>query len=105
MKLIGLILRIYSYLYHTVLCLFLLGLGTVASIGGAHNLNLGMLPWKGAELTHYVLILSIAGLVAVLLAITGLLRQLFPLWCLLVVVMMVRGFFLSPFAYSGPAQG
>ncbi len=104
MKLLGLILRIYSYLFHTILCLFLLGLGIVATIGGAHNLVLGMLPWKGAELTHYLLILSIAGLVSVLLAVTGLLRQLFPLWCLVVVVMMIRGFFLSPFAYSGPDQ-
>jgi hypothetical protein len=102
LKVIGLVLRIYSYLYHLILSLFLLGLGTITAIGGVHNLNLPMLPWKGAELTHYVLILGIAGLVSVLLAITGVLRYLFPIWCLVVVILMIRGFFLSPFAYSGP---
>ena len=104
MKIIGLVLRIYSYLYHTILCLFLLGLGIVASIGGAHNLSLGMLPWKGAELTHWVLGLAITGLVSVLLAVTGVFRYLFPAWCAYVVWLMVRGFFLSPFAYHGPDE-
>lgn len=104
MKIIGLILRIYSYLYHTVLCLFFLGLGIVATIGGMHNLNLGMLPWKGPELTHWVLGLAITGLLSVLLAVTGLFRFLFPIWCFAVVFLMVRGFFLSPFAYHGPDE-
>jgi hypothetical protein len=104
LKVTGLVLRLYSYLYHSILCLFLLGLGIIATIGGAHNLSLGMLPWKGAELTHWVLILAISGLVSVLLAVTGVFRYLFPLWCLIVVIMMIRGFFLSPFAYSGPDQ-
>jgi hypothetical protein len=104
LKIIGLILRLYSYLYHLILSLFLLGLGIVASIGGMHNLNLGMLPWKGAELTHWVIGLAIAGLVSILLAVSGVFRYLFPIWCLTVVVLMIRGFFLSPFAYHGPDE-
>jgi len=104
LKIIGLILRLYSYLYHLILCLFCLGLGIVASIGGLHNLNLGMLPWKGAELTHWLIGLSIAGLVSLLLAVTGIFRYLFPIWCLVVIVMMIRGFFLSQFAYHGPEE-
>jgi hypothetical protein len=101
---IGLVLRLYSYLYHLVLCLVMLGLGIVAAAGGMHDLHLSMLPWKGAELTHWVLILSIAGLASVLLAITGVFRYLFPVWCLTVLVLMIRGFFLSQFSYDGPAH-
>lgn len=104
MRVIGLILRVYSYLYHVVLCLFLLGLAIVTMSGGLNNLSLPMLSWKGAELTKWVLGLSIAGLLSTILAFTGIFRYLFPVWCLAVVVLMVRGFFLSPFAYNGPEQ-
>ena len=101
---IGLILRIYSYVYHLVLCLILLALGTIASIGNAHNLKLGMFPWKGAELTHWLLILGVAGLISIALAVTKIFKYLFPVWCLVVVVMMIRGFFLSPYAFNGSSE-
>ena len=101
MKLIGLLLRLYSYAYHLVLSLFLTGIAVVTVASGLNNLELGVLPWKGVELTHWVLILGLSGLISTLLAVTGLFRFLFPFWCLTVVVLMVRGFFLSPFAFHG----
>lgn len=101
MKLVGLILRLYSYLYHLVLCLICLAIGTVTAIGGLHTLNLPMLPWKGVELTHYLLLLSIFGLLCTLLAATGIFRWLFPGWCVFVAWMMIKGFILGPFVYSG----
>lgn len=104
MKLIGLLLRLYAYVYHLVLSLALLALATVAAIGSQHNLNLPMLPWKGIELTHYVLLGGLAGLVTLVLAITGWFRFLFPIWCAVVLYMMVRGFFLSPYAYNGSSH-
>jgi hypothetical protein len=104
LKLIGLLLRLYSYLYHLVLSLFLLGLAIITMASGQNNLVLNMLPWKGEELTRWVLALSLIGLITTLLAITGVFRFLFPLWCLAVVVLMIRGFFLSPFVFSGPEQ-
>ena len=102
MRVAGLVLRIYSYIYHLVLSLILVAIAIVTYSGGVHNLNLPMLPWKGAALTQWVLGLGIAGLVSTILAFTGVFRFLFPIWCLTVVVMMVRGFFLSQYVYEGP---
>ncbi len=101
MDILGAVLRLYSYLYHVVLSLFLFLVSTVVLIGGRHNLQLPMLPWEGASLTHWVMALSVIGLILTLLAVTGLFRYAFPFWCLFVVIMMIRGFFLSPFYYTG----
>jgi len=100
---IGLLLRLYSYLYHLVLALFLIGLGIV-SIWNGKDLSLGMLPWQGSTLTQAVLVLGTVGLVCLMLALTGVLRWLFPLWALVVIVLMARGFFLSSYTFSGADQ-
>ena len=98
---IGLLLRIYAYLYHVLLALLLLALGVAALSTGRDNLSLGMLPWEGGRLTQGLLVLGVVGLLCVLLAVTGWLRFLFPLWTLLILVLMIRGFFLSPYTFSG----
>lgn len=98
---IGLLLRLYSYVYHLVLSLLLLGLGIVAYSSGT-TLSLGMLPWEGEKLTQVLLALGAIGLVCLFGAITGLFRWLFPIWTLVIFVLMVRGFFLSSMSYSGP---
>ena len=98
-KAIGLLFRLYAYLYHLILCLFLLGIGVVAYSGGK-ALNLGMLPWEGDRLTESLIGLGIIGLICIFGAITGWFRWLFPLWTLVVFVMMVRGFFLTPYTFS-----
>lgn len=98
---IGLLLRIFAYLYHVSLALLLLGLGIAALSTGKDNLSLGMLPWEGARLTQALLVLGVVGLLCVVLAVTGWLRFLFPLWALLILILMVRGFFVSPYTFPG----
>ena len=100
MDILGAVLRFYSYLYHFVLSLFLFLVSVVVLIGGKHDLQLPILPWTGAPLTYWVFWLSVAGLLLTVLAATGVLRFPFPIWCLFVVVMMIRGFFLSPMYYG-----
>ena len=104
MDILGAVLRLYSYLYQFVLSAFLFLVSVVVLIGGKNDLRLAMLPWEGATLTYWVFGLSLAGLIITLLAVTGVFRFAFPLWCLFVVIMMARGFFLSPFYYSGGAD-
>ncbi len=94
------LLRIYAFLFELALSLFLLGLGIVAGASNPNNLNLEMLPWEGPTLTRMVLILGVAGMICVLLAGSGL-RWIFPLWCLFAVGMMVRGYFLGSYAFTG----
>ena len=98
------LLRAFAYLYHTLLSLFVLGLGIMTWMGGENNLKLGMLPWEGATLTRAVTIIGIAGLVCVLLALLGWLRWLFVLWCLFALVMMFRGFFATGYSFPDESQ-
>ena len=95
------ILRLYSYLYHLVLALILFAISGVAMASDVHTLNLAMFPWKGDELIHWLFYGSIAGLVTIALAVTGVFRYLFPVWTLIVFVMMVRGFLILPYTFTG----
>jgi len=98
---IGALLRIYSYLYHTALALLLLGIAIVAIASSSHSLQLGMLPWKGRELTYWLLGVALAGLLSILLALMGKLRFLFLLYAVAIFGMMLRGYFLGGYAFSG----
>ena len=100
---LGLLLRLFSYLYHLVLSLLLLGLGIVAYSSGT-TLSLGMLPWEGEKLTQVLLALGFIGLVCLFGAVTGMFRWLFPIWTLAIFILMLRGFFLGSFSYSGADQ-
>lgn len=97
-------MRVYSYLYHMVLALFLLGISIVVLIGSTHNLRLRMLPWTGETLTYSLLWGGIIALVAVLLAVFGWFRYLFPIWALIVFVLMFRGYFLSPYTFASRSE-
>ena len=98
---IGALLRIYSYLYHFALALFLLALSLVAIASNSHTLNLGMLPWKGSALTWWLFGAGLLGVLSVLLAIAGKLRFLFLLYATAVFGMMLRGYFVSGYSFSG----
>ena len=60
--------------------------------------------WKGAALTYWVFALGLMGLIVVILAVTNLFRFLFPLWCLLVAILLIRGYFLSSYVFAGAGQ-
>jgi hypothetical protein len=108
--LLGALFRIYSYLYHLLLALFLFGIAAVAVIthiqahpgeGGGPHLSLGMLPWTGHTLIHWLLGASLFGLLSILLAWMGKLRFLFLLYALALFGMMFRGYFLGGYVFSG----
>ena len=44
---------------------------------------------------------SFVGLISIILAITGVFRFLFPMWALVVLVLMVQGFLLKPYTFEG----
>ena len=100
MRIVGLILRIYSYIFEFLLSLVLLLLGIFGAANG-NTLDLAMTPWKGAQLTHWLTGLGLIGIVCTVLTITGWLRYLFPLWTLFIFIMIVRGYYISPYTFSG----
>ena len=99
MPVIGAFFRIYSYLYHLLLALLLLGIAVVSM--DSHTLHLDMLPWKGRTLIYWLLGASLFGLLSIVLAWMSKLRFLFLLYSLAVFGMMARGYFLGGYAFSG----
>jgi hypothetical protein len=98
--LLSALFRIYSYLYHLILALFLLAIAVVAILSHS-QLNLGMLPWKGHPLIHWLLGAALLGLLSIILAWKGKLRFLFLLYSLAVFGMMFRGYFLGGYTFRG----
>jgi hypothetical protein len=101
LKVAGLLLRLFGYLFQLLLSLFLIGIAIAA---GSNTLRLDMLPWSGPSVNHWVIALGIVGLVVTLLAIVGTVRFLFPFWCLFVLIMLVSGYFFSNYRFSGPDE-
>ena len=97
------LMRVFSYLFHGLLALFLLGIAIVALLS-RQPLDLGMLPWQGSALTYWVLGAALVGLLSVILAIRRTWRGLFFLWSLVVFAMVVRGFFFSSYYFHGAPQ-
>jgi hypothetical protein len=102
MRAIAWLLRVFCYLFHTILCLSLMALGIVAVRSGVNDMKLETLPWQGAELNHRLIILGVIGLLTVILAVTGKARFLLALWSIYVLGILVRGvFFNSTVTFSG----
>ena len=97
------LLRLFSYLYHGLLALFLLLVSALALASGASALHIEMLPWSGATLAWILLAASLCGLTAVALAIAGRGSALFFLWSLAVAAMLLKGYVFSSFRFAAGA--
>jgi hypothetical protein len=105
MKVIGTLLRVLGYIFHTLLTLALLAVGLVDMLSDGAKLRIEMLPWQGDALARWMVGLGLLGLVSVVLAMLGRLRGLYILWCLFVLVMWVRGvFFASGVTFADAGQ-
>lgn len=92
--------RYYSYLYHGVLTLFLIGVAGMALATGPASLRLDMLPWTGATLTYAVFFGGLFGLLTVVLAFFQKLPVLFFVWSLIVPIMMIKGYVFSGYGFE-----
>lgn len=94
------LLRLFSYLFHGLLALFLIAVSGFALASGAPSLRLDMLPWTGSTLAYVVFFGAVAGLVIVLLALGSKWRILFLLWSLAVTVLLIRGYIFSGYHFQ-----
>lgn len=94
-------LRVYSWIFETILCLLAIGIATVSLLGGS-ELQIGWLPWTGRALQHYMILVGVLGLILVLLAVAGRLRFLLFLFSLAVLILLVRGLFMSGYSFPQP---
>jgi hypothetical protein len=94
------LLRLFSYLYHGLLALFLIAVSGFALASGAPALRLDMLPWTGSTLAYVVFFGAVLGLATLLLAVRSKWRFLFLIWSLAVAVLLVRGYFFSGYHFQ-----
>ena len=104
MKIFATIMRYFAYIYHLLLALLVLGVSLVALISGFTNLHVGRLPFPEASLPVWLLIFSLVGIVLVGLAYLGKLRAVFLVYALVVLVLLVYGYFLSHYIFTGPSE-
>ena len=100
-RVLGLVLRGFSFLFHFPLIAFLLLASSLAWFNG-HNLTIGALPWQGAGLTYVLFFSALAGLIGLGLALLRRAALLFVAWNLAVLVALARGYFFSSYVF-GPA--
>ena len=93
------VLSWFSYLFHFLLALILLGFACLALASGPRSLQLGMLPWSGSTLTYVLLGGALFGLFSVALAIAGRWRFLFFLWSLAVAALLTKGYIFSGYRF------
>lgn len=104
MNIVAVVLRLYSYLYHGLLCFVMLGVCAIASGSNNYDLKIGWLPATGIQGYHILLYSAIIGVITLLLAVTGLFRWAFPVWCLLVFIQMVRWLLLPGYTFPSPEE-
>jgi Na+/glutamate symporter len=94
------LLKVYAYAFHLALSGFLLGIAILAR--KSHQpLHMEMMPFDQARMISRVSMLSLLGLTCIFLALVRIFEFVFPLWSLAVVVLMVWGFFFTPYAFGG----
>jgi len=96
------LLRIFSYLFGGALALFAFAIAALSLRSGG-ELNLGFLPWTGKPISYWLIGLALAGLITLLLAMSGTMRVLFFLWTLGIFVLVFKGMFLSLYRFTGGA--
>jgi len=98
------LLRSYSILFNALFALSLLAVSAVSLLGPPNSFQLHILPWEGRKLAYAILALAVAGILVALWAFFGTARKILFLWTLLVLALIIRGFFFSPHSFV-PGSG
>jgi hypothetical protein len=104
LRLIGILLRVYSYIFEAILSLASLALSAVIFGSPHQTVQLGWLPWPNETLGAWLAGLGVLGLLLVILAAAGRLRFLFMLFALGALILIARGFFFSQYHFDGAAE-
>ena len=97
---VGTAVRAVSYLFHLGLGLVLVALAVTALLSPETTFTLGILPWEGSTLAWIALAAGLVALLAVYLALRGVLRVLLLLWSAAVLVALLHGYFLSRYHFG-----
>ena len=98
------LLRVYSWIFETLLCLLGIGISVVSlTVGSSDPVEVDWLPWSAARLPEWLIGLGILGLFFVFLAIIGRLRILLFLFAAAVFALLTKGLFFSVHSFEDAA--
>lgn len=100
MDIVGNAMRLVGYLFHLLLALFLLAVAAVAFFSSPYTLKIDLLPWEGQTLVLVLLLSALAGIVSLYLALKKGRSMVFLVWSVVVLLMLVRGFFFSSYRFT-----
>lgn len=100
MRFVNGLLKFYAYISHLALSTFLFGIAVLARTGH-QALHLDMLPFNQERMISRVSMLSLTGFICIFLALVRIFEFVFPLWSLAVLVLLVWGFFFTPYTFHG----
>ncbi len=104
MRLVRNLLRVYCYIFETILSLLALVISIVILAGPPQQIQLGWLPWPDSTLALWLLGLGLLGVFLVILALTGRLRFLLSLYALGALIVITRGLFLTSWRFNGAGE-
>ena len=100
------VLRVYSWIFVTLLCLLGIGVSIVSlTVGASDPVKFEWLPWSEAVLPGWLIGLGLLGLICVLLAVMGRLRFLLFLFAAAAFGLLAKGLFFSTNSFEGPDEG
>jgi hypothetical protein len=100
------LLRVYSWIFETLLCLLGIGVAIVSlTVGRTDPVHIDWLPWSAAALPAWLIVLGILGLVFVFLALIGRLRILLFLFAAAIFALLTKGLFFTTNSFESPDGG
>jgi hypothetical protein len=94
------LVKLYAYFFHLALSTFLIGIAIVATT--AHEaLHLDMLPFNQERMISRVSMMSLIGFICIFLALVKIFEIVFPVWSLVLLVILTWGFFFTQYSFHG----
>jgi hypothetical protein len=99
------VLRVYSWIFESLLCLLGIGVAIVSlTVGAADPVQIDWLPWSHSALPAWLISLGVLGLIFVLLAILNRARVLLFLFAAAVFVLLAKGILMGTASFAGPDE-
>jgi hypothetical protein len=105
-KFLAMALRFWSHLFALFVGLLSAGVSFVLLISGSNNYRLEMVPWfKGSGALWFLLLLGLLGIASALLSLMGRNKAFLALFCVVALISMMFGYFLSPiYRFDGSSE-
>ena len=103
MRLLRLLLRVYSYAALAALSVAALVMSAIILASPHHTITIGWLPWPGDQLGDWLAGFGVLGVALVVLACAGRLRWLLTFYSAAAAYIIVKGLFSPAWHFDGPA--